>query len=62
MKSYVKHYREHFECKQQEFADKVGISVSHLSLIENDKRLPSLELAYRIAHEFDLHIEDIWAK
>ena len=62
MKCKLKEYREHDLHKQKEFADFVGISVSHLSLIENNKRTPSLELAFKIADVFCLQAEDIWVK
>ena len=60
MKSHVKHYRDHYEISQEEFAKTIGITASHLSKIETGKRTPSLKIAVKIASQFDLDVKDIW--
>jgi putative transcriptional regulator len=62
MKNNLKDRREDGGWLQKEFAEKMGISVSHLSMLESGKRIPSLKLALKIANVFDLHIEGIWTK
>ena len=62
MKNTVKEFREHDMWKQGEFAARVGISISHLSLIESGKRNPSLELALDIAEALDATVDNIWTK
>jgi putative transcriptional regulator len=48
------------EIKQTEFAKKAGIGSNTLSLLVKGHRLPSLEVAYKIAHELDLNVMEIW--
>jgi putative transcriptional regulator len=62
MQINLKHYRVHFGYKQKEFAEIIGVSVSHMCMLESGKRTPSLELAYKISDKFDLSVEDIWVK
>lgn len=42
----------------EQFAQKIGISKHTLSKIENGKTTPSLPLAYIIAKQFGLNIND----
>jgi putative transcriptional regulator len=62
MKSNLKERRIHGGWKQSEFAKKIGVSVSHLSLLEKDKRTPSLALAFKIAETFGIWVEAIWSE
>lgn len=48
--------------KQKEFALRVKIDKTTLSLLTNNKTLPTLEVAYRIADELELPVTDIWIK
>jgi putative transcriptional regulator len=48
--------------KQKEFALRVKIDKTTLSLLANNKTLPTLEVAYRIADELELPVTDIWIK
>lgn len=50
------------EIKHGEFADKVGISKAALSSLVNNRTLPTLEVAYKIAEELNLPVEEIWVK
>ena len=61
MENRLKEFRED-KWKQGEFADHIGISISHLSLIESGKRTPSLEVALDIAEALDLCVGEIWSK
>jgi transcriptional regulator with XRE-family HTH domain len=48
--------------KQREVAAKVGIDPSHLSLIENDKRDPSLRVLNGIAKAVGARVFIVWEK
>jgi len=39
---------------QKDFARKIGVSATHLNLIENGKKKPSLKLIYRICDKFNI--------
>jgi DNA-binding XRE family transcriptional regulator len=41
-------------------ADEVGVSDATISQIKKGKRIPTLQVAYKIAKVLDLKIEDIW--
>mgnify|MGYP002623318922 CR=1 FL=1 len=49
------------EMTQQELADKTGVSRQTIVAIENGKYFPSLELAFRIAHVFDVPLEQVFS-
>lgn len=38
-----------------------GISRHHLSNIANDKAMPKIDTAYKIARALECNIEDIWS-
>lgn len=52
----VKLFRVHAKMKQKELAQKLGIKDSYLSLIENEKKEPSLSLLKKIAGTLDVPI------
>jgi transcriptional regulator with XRE-family HTH domain len=45
--------------KQKEMAAEIGISASHLSLVENNEQKPSVDLIAKIASYFDLPVSSI---
>ena len=49
------------EMTQQQLAEKVGVTRQTMVAIENGKYSPTLELAFRIAREFNLPLEDIFS-
>lgn len=51
---------QHGEMTQQELAERVGVTRQTIHAIEAAKYSPSLELAFRIAHEFGLSIEKVF--
>lgn len=51
---------EHNEMTQQELADQVGATRQTIIAVESAKYAPSLELAFRIAHVFDVGIEQVF--
>lgn len=50
----------HNEMTQQQLADQVGVTRQTVVAIEKGKYSPSLELAFRIARVFKLHVEDVF--
>ena len=61
MENRVAELRNKFEISQEEFAEMLGISRTHLSQIENNK-VPNVsgKLMFRIAKEFGKPVEDIF--
>ena len=51
--------RKHHEWTLQELADHVGISPSHVSLIESNKALPSLPVLKRFGVVFGLTVREM---
>lgn len=45
---------------QQQLADKVGVTRQTIIAIEQNKYSPSLALAFRIAREFGVKVEDVF--
>ncbi|VEU80025.1 helix-turn-helix transcriptional regulator [Haploplasma axanthum] len=60
MKNNVKEIRKQIGLRQEDMAQKLGVSRQTIIAIENDKYDPSLELAMKISRLFDLSIEDIF--
>ena len=50
---YVRRLRRRAKKSLQDVTDETGISVSHLSRIENDSNLPSVDLVVRLAHALE---------
>lgn len=51
---------EHGEMTQNELAKRVGCTRQTINAIEAAKYAPSLELAFRIAREFGMGVEDVF--
>lgn len=58
----IKALRTLNDITQEELAEKVGISQRMLSYIERDDRVPSLEVALRIAEQFNCSLDTIIKK
>ena len=48
------------EMTQQELADRTGVTRQTIVAIENGKYFPSLELAFRIAHTFNVLLSEVF--
>lgn len=48
------------EMTQQELAERVGVTRQTIHAIEAAKYAPSLELAFKIAHVFDVPLEEVF--
>jgi putative transcriptional regulator len=51
---------EHDEMTQQDLARKTGVSRQTIVAIEKGKYSPSLELAFRISHVFEMPLEEVF--
>lgn len=51
---------EHGEMTQKQLADQVGVTRQTIVAIENAKYAPSLELAFRIAHVFEVPLTEVF--
>lgn len=60
MENELKVYRAMEDITQGELADRVGVSRQTINSIETGRYDPSLELAFKLAEEFDCDIEDIF--
>ena len=62
MRNNLRIYRAIENITQEELAKELEVSRQTIVAIENDKYKynPSLELAFKIAHKFDVKIEDIF--
>ena len=60
MKTRIKELRKQHKLSQAELADAVGTTRQTITSIEVGKYTASLVLAYKIAHYFNLPIEDVF--
>lgn len=60
MENRLKVYRAMEDITQGELADRVGVSRQTINSIETGRYDPSLELAFKLADEFDCQIEDLF--
>ena len=51
---------EHGEMTQQELADRVGCTRQTIILLEQERYVPSLALAFRIARVFGTSVEEVF--
>jgi putative transcriptional regulator len=56
----IKELRARDQLTQQALADRVGVRRETIVFLEKGKYNPSLALAYQIAREFGLPIEDVF--
>ena len=60
MKNRLKEIRNVKGIKQEDLADILHVSRQTISSLENGKYNPSIQLAFKIARYFDMHIEEIF--
>ena len=60
MKTKIKELRKQHKLSQSELADAVGTTRQTITSIEVGKHTASLVLAYKIAHYFNLTIEEVF--
>jgi putative transcriptional regulator len=61
MNSNVREYREAREMTQGDLAAAVGVTRQSINAIERGRYNPSLELALKLAEEFDCAVEDLFS-
>ncbi len=60
VKNKLKVFRAMKNLTQEELADRVGVTRQTIIAIENNKYLPSLELAFKIANFFKVALGEIF--
>ena len=55
----IKQYREQAGMTQEQLADKIGVTYSAVSLMENDKRGINVDKLHKICDALDVTITDI---
>ena len=61
MTNKLKVFRAQSNLTQEDLAQKVGVTRQTIIAIEQNKYVPSLELALKIAKEFEAYAEDIFS-
>nr|WP_264556240.1 helix-turn-helix transcriptional regulator [Halocatena marina] len=60
MDNDLKKYRTERGLTQEDLAKSVGVTRQTINSIERGRYNPSLELAFKLAHQFDCSIEEIF--
>lgn len=60
MKNRLRQLRNEAQLTQEELSKKVGVSRQSIVAIERGKYDPSLQLAFKLARQFNCTIEDIF--
>lgn len=60
MKNNLKVFRAQHDLTQEQLAEKIGVSRQTVNAIESNKYLPTLGLAFKISHLFNVSVEDIF--
>ena len=60
MKNNIKELRKNRKLRQEDLAEKLGVTRQTIIAIENDKYDPTLELAVKISEFFGVCVNDIF--
>ncbi len=60
MKNNIKELRKNRKLRQEDLAEKLGVTRQTIIAIENDKYDPTLELAMKISEFFGISVNDIF--
>lgn len=60
VKNKLKVFRAIKDLTQEELGNEVGVTRQTIIAIENNKYLPSLELAFKISHFFEVGLEEMF--
>lgn len=60
MKNNIKELRKNKKLRQEDLAEKLGVTRQTIIAIENNKYDPTLELAMKISEFFELSVNDIF--
>lgn len=56
----IRHFRRKSKLTQEQLANKVRVTPKYIQYIEAAKRVPSLELLYRIAKALEVKVKDLF--
>ena len=56
----IRDLRQAAGLSQQQLAERVGVTRQTINAIEQEKYSPTLELAFRLAREFEIGLEDVF--
>jgi len=56
----IRDLRQAAGLSQQQLADRVGVTRQTINAIEQEKYSPTLELAFRLAREFEVGFEEVF--
>ncbi|MEG1783228.1 MAG: helix-turn-helix transcriptional regulator [Oscillospiraceae bacterium] len=60
MKNHIKELRKNRNLRQEDLAQKLGVSRQTIIAIENDRYNPTLELAMKLARELNTTVEKLF--
>lgn len=60
MKNIIKELRKNKKLRQEDLAQKLGVSRQTIIAIENDRYNPTLELAMKLARELNTTVEELF--
>ena len=60
MKNIIKQLRKDAKLRQEDLAEKVGVSRQTIIAVENDKYNPTLELAMKLAKQLGKSVEEVF--
>ncbi|MEG2094106.1 MAG: helix-turn-helix transcriptional regulator [Lachnospiraceae bacterium] len=60
MKNHIKELRKNRNLRQEDLAQKLGVSRQTIIAIENDRYNPTLELAMKLARELNITVEKLF--
>ena len=60
MKNQIRDRRRELGLSQKELAERCGVSRQTVNAIENDKYNPTLSLAFRLAKELQLTVDELF--
>ncbi len=60
MKNNIKELRKNRKLRQEDLAEKLGVTRQTIIAIENDKYDPTLELAMKLSEFFGISVNDIF--
>lgn len=61
MKNRIKERRKLLNLRQEDLADRLGVSRQTINAIENNKYNPSLELAMKLARLLEISVEELFS-
>ncbi len=61
MRTRIRELREKHSLTQEDLATRVGVTRQTILFLEKGKYNPSLRLAYKIAHVFNVKIDDVFS-